>query len=169
VTTSTSTRTTTASNSSNNSGTARPARPAQAAAVRQGARHTGRAARQAGCPAVARAPRPAVVRPAAPAPAAPAGTHLTARGRAVVLVVLVALLLAAFSLGRTVAEGSTAVQSGAAVEQVTVLPGDTLWAVASRLAPGQDPRPVVEQIRRLNDLPGGGLQAGQQLLLPVAP
>jgi hypothetical protein len=109
-----------------------------------------------------------VVRPAASAEAPRTGTHLTGRGRAVVLVVLVALLLAAFSLGRTVAEGSTEAPAGAQVEQVTVLPGDTLWAVAQRIAPGQDPRPVVEQIRRLNDLPGGGLQAGQQLLLPVA-
>jgi LysM repeat protein len=83
--------------------------------------------------------------------------------------VLVLLLLAAFSLGRTGAQGSTTVQPGVQLEQATVLPGETLWAVAQRLAPGQDPRPVVDQIRRLNDLTSAELQAGQQLLLPAAP
>jgi hypothetical protein len=97
------------------------------------------------------------------------GTHLTARGRVVVVAALVLLLLAAFSLGRTAAEGSTSVQPRVQLEQVTVLPGDTLWAVAQRIAPGQDPRPVVEQIREVNDLSNAELRAGQQLLLPVAP
>ena len=95
------------------------------------------------------------------------GMRLTARGRLVVVAVLAMLLFAAFSLGRTAAEGSTQVAPGAQVEQATVLPGETLWGLAQRLAPGQDPRPVVDQIRRLNDLSSAELQAGQQLLLPV--
>lgn len=132
-------------------------------------RHAGRAAaRPAGCPSVRVAVRP-LPRPVPPRQGpAPTGTHLTTRGRVVVVAVLVLLLLGAFSLGRTGAEGSTEVQPQVAVEQTTVLPGETLWAVAKRLAPGQDPRPVVDQIRRLNDLSSGELQAGQQLLLPVA-
>jgi hypothetical protein len=134
-------------------------------------RHAGRTApRSAGCPSARTVAARPLQRPAA-RPAAPArstGTHLTARGRVVVVAVLALLLFAAFSLGRTVAEGSTEVQPQAAVEQTTVLPGETLWAVAKRLAPGQDPRPVVDQIRRLNDLSSAELQAGQQLLLPVA-
>jgi hypothetical protein len=97
------------------------------------------------------------------------GMHLTARGRVVVVAALVLLLLAAFSLGRTAAEGSTSSQPRVQLEQVTVLPGDTLWAVAQRIAPGQDPRPVVEQIREVNDLSSAELTVGQQLLLPVAP
>lgn len=95
-------------------------------------------------------------------------THLrlTDRGRALLVLALALLLFGAFSLGRVGAEGST---GGAAAEPqaVTVAPGETLWGIARRLAPGQDPRPVVEQIVRLNELDGGGLQAGQQLLLPV--
>lgn len=153
-----------------------PTRPASATSApvasvlgERAVRHSGRGARPAGCPS-ARGPvraTPALApRPDAPAPA---GTHLTARGRTVVLAVLVLLLLAAFSLGRTVAVGSTAAPVGPAVEQVTVLPGDTLWSVAQELAPGQDPRPVVDQIRRLNDLSSAELTAGQQLLLPAAP
>lgn len=93
--------------------------------------------------------------------------RLTRRGRAVVVVGLVLLLLAAFSLGRVGAVGSTDAAAPPQVEVTTVAPGETLWKVAKRIAPGQDPRPVVDQIIRLNDLPGAGLRAGQQLLLPV--
>ena len=100
------------------------------------------------------------------APAAPrSGVRLTRRGRVVVVAALVGLLFAAFSLGRVGAEGSTSTERPA-TQVVTVAPGDTLWGVASRLAPGQDPRPVVEQIRQLNDLDSGGLRVGQQLVLP---
>lgn len=100
-------------------------------------------------------------------PADRTGIRLTARGRLVVVAVLAMLLFAAFSLGRTAAEGSTEAAPGARVEQATVQPGETLWGLAERLAPGQDPRPVVDQIRRVNDLDSAELQAGQQLLLPV--
>ena len=101
--------------------------------------------------------------------ASAAGTvRLTRRGRAVVVAALALLLFAAFSLGRTGAEGSTSAAPAPELRTTVVLPGDTLWSVAQELAPGRDPRPVVEQIRRLNDLPGGALRAGQLLVLPAA-
>lgn len=117
------------------------------------------------------APRPrTAVRPAAWAPRpverSAAGTRLTRRGRLAVVLGLVVLLTAAFGLGRSGAEGSTS--TAPELRTVVVAPGDTLWGVASELVPGEDPRPVVEQIRRLNDLSGGGLRAGQQLVLPAA-
>jgi hypothetical protein len=96
-----------------------------------------------------------------------AAVRLTRRGRLTVVAVLALLLFAAFSLGRVGAEGSTEVVPAAQVETTTVMPGETLWGVAKRIAPGQDPRPVIEQIRSLNGLPDAGLRAGQQLLLPV--
>lgn len=135
-------------------------------------RHPGRPARPVGCLAArAAAPRPAPVGAAAPGPVLPARptTRLTGRGRLTVVAVLVLLLLAAFSLGRTGAEGATTAPAVAQVEQTTVLPGDTLWAVAQRVAPGEDPRPVIDQLRELNELASPELQAGQQLLLPVPP
>ena len=46
---------------------------------------------------------------------------------------------------------------------VTVRPGDTLWAIASRVAPGQDPRAEVDRLQRLNRLPGPALVPGQVL------
>ena len=47
-----------------------------------------------------------------------------------------------------------------------VEPGDTLWSIARRVAPGRDPRPVVDAMVEANDL-RGGLQAGQELSVPV--
>jgi Tfp pilus assembly protein FimV len=92
------------------------------------------------------------------------GLRLTRRGRALVVLVVAALLLAAFSLGRV----STQAVSDAppTPAHVTVRDGETLWQVASRIAPHQDPRPIVAQIERLNGLDGAGLRAGQDLLVP---
>ena len=95
--------------------------------------------------------------------------HLTRRGRTLLLLALVGVLFAAFSLGRANSQAApTAGDAPASVEQVTVQPGESLWAVARRIAPENDPREVIGQIRRLNRLEGSQLQAGQQLLLPTA-
>jgi len=50
-----------------------------------------------------------------------------------------------------------------------VRPGETLWAIASRLAgPDRDPRPLMDRHAVENGLVGGNLQAGQTILLPAA-
>jgi hypothetical protein len=96
-----------------------------------------------------------------------AGLRLTRRGRVVLLLALVVLLLAAFSLGRV---GSQAAPRGARptapLAQTTVHQGETLWSVARRVAPGTDPRAVVLRLQELNHLDGAGVRAGQLLLLP---
>jgi hypothetical protein len=48
----------------------------------------------------------------------------------------------------------------------TVKPGDTLWDIARRIAPGQDPRTVVDELIADNHLQGS-LQAGQAIDLPA--
>lgn len=102
-------------------------------------------------------------------PAAQASSvHLTGRGRFLLVASLVAVLLGAFSLGRTASQASPAAAPAPAVEVTTVQVGDSLWSVAQRVAPDNDTRQVVAQIRRLNDLTGSDLKVGQQLLLPVA-
>lgn len=89
--------------------------------------------------------------------------RLTRRGRAVLLLVLVVLTLAAFSLGR--ASTSTAASEAPATRRVIVVqPGETLWSIAERVAPDADPRVTVGRLRDLNDL-DGALQAGQRLVL----
>lgn len=95
-------------------------------------------------------------------------SRLTRRGRLLVVLLSAGLLLAAFSLGRADSQAAVAPSTGGAVlEQTVVMPGDTLWSIARDIAPDNDPREVIAQIRELNDL-SGGLIAGQQLLLPTA-
>ena len=95
--------------------------------------------------------------------------HLTGRGRLLVLLALVALLLGAFAFGRSASHAAVTAESGGpTLTQVTVQPGDTLWSVSRRLAPHRDPREVVDQLQRLNHLDSSALQVGQQLLLPLA-
>ena len=96
--------------------------------------------------------------------------RLTRRGRTVLVLLLAALLLAAFSLGSQATQASDVAVDSATVqlEQTTVQPGESLWSVAQRIAPDNDPREVVAQIQRLNDLSGSQLQVGQHLLLPAA-
>lgn len=142
--------------------------------------------------AAARPARPArPVRPVHPggrAVPAPSPLVLTRRGRrlvragllGVVTVLLAAgLVLAWVGLAATVApgasagDGSAAVVSGAGMGaatetvEVVVRPGDTLWALARAHAPERDPRSVVGEIVRLNDLGSAGVQAGAVLLVPA--
>ena len=117
-------------------------------------------------------------RPAAPVRLRPVGARvvrsararprLTRRGR--VLAGLVALLatlttsLAITERMQVVHEPASPVPATAPAE-VVVAPGETLWSIAERVAPDRDPRGVVDQIRRINGLPSGDVQAGQTLRL----
>jgi nucleoid-associated protein YgaU len=49
-----------------------------------------------------------------------------------------------------------------------VRPGDTLWSIARRLEPGEDPRAVVDEIAEANRIAAGDLVPGQVLVLPSA-
>lgn len=44
--------------------------------------------------------------------------------------------------------------------------GDTLWSIAERVAPGQDPRPVVDALAAANGVDPGALVPGQALVVP---
>lgn len=96
----------------------------------------------------------------------PVTMRLTRRGRALLVVLVMALTLVVFSLGRAT---SHAADSGAPITRPTtvVQSGETLWQVARRVAPREDPRVTIERILKLNDLAGAHLvRAGQQLILP---
>ena len=95
--------------------------------------------------------------------------RLTVRGRRL-LVALAALPLAA-GIGFAAIGGGSALASGEAAQAttfdtVTVMPGDTLWAIAEDVAPTTDPRTVINEIQKLNALSSGSLQVGQQLAIP---
>jgi hypothetical protein len=106
----------------------------------------------------------AVVRPVRPV----RRVRVTRRGRLVLVAAGALVLLLVISFGRTGSQAATATGTGPTLQQTTVQPGETLWAVAQRIAPKNDPREVIAQIRRINHLHSSVLRTGQQLLLPVA-
>ena len=78
----------------------------------------------------------------------------------------VALIVAAFLLvAPGLAKGDGPQRPSPQVHYV-VEPGDTLWSIARRVAPGRDPRPVVDAMVEANHL-HSGLQAGQELSVPI--
>ena len=106
---------------------------------------------------------PARVAPAARRIASP--VRLTRRGRALLVLLLVSVVLVAFSLGRTSADaGSTTAPSP--TRTTVVQPGETLWAIARRVAPAADPRQTVARLSELNGLGSAPIVAGQRLVLP---
>lgn len=112
--------------------------------------------------------RRAQVRRVPSAEAAPSGSslRLTRRGRVAVWVLALAV---AAGVGLS-AQSATADAPGAAlpVETRVVAPGETLWQIAGEVAaPGADLRDVVAELVDLNGLGGAGLQAGQEILVPV--
>lgn len=50
---------------------------------------------------------------------------------------------------------------------VVVRAGDTLWAIAGRVAPDLDRRPVVRALAEANDIQGTRLDPGQILVVPA--
>jgi hypothetical protein len=50
------------------------------------------------------------------------------------------------------------------VRPVVVRPGDSLWTIAERLAPGDDPRPVVDEVQAARR--GAPLVPGETILWP---
>lgn len=100
---------------------------------------------------------------------APAAVRLTRRGRFVLVLAVLVLALLAFTVGRgSSAQGATDGPARTTYVSTTVHAGETLWSVAQRVAPSQDPRTVIAAIQKLNHLHSSSLQAGQQLLLPHA-
>jgi hypothetical protein len=110
--------------------------------------------------------------PAAPAarPMAAGPLHLTRRGRLVVTVLALVLILGmALGTAGRVAAGSPA--QAPALEAVVVQPGQSLWGFAAQALPGIDTREAVLRIRELNALEGARanvIHPGQVLLVPAS-
>lgn len=52
-------------------------------------------------------------------------------------------------------------------KSVTILPGDTLWAIAQKHSGNTDIRKYIYEIKHLNNLNGATIYAGQRLILPL--
>ena len=110
-------------------------------------------------------PRPAA-RPSG-RPASGGQLRLTRRGR-----VVVTLLLLGLVLGAAVLFGGTSVATGDAgadvpTRTVVVGEGDTLWDIAGEVAAPGEVREMVHEIEKLNSLPGPALEVGQELAVPA--
>jgi len=98
----------------------------------------------------ARALRPR--RPASPRAATPRGrrTFPAARRRRIAIAVLaVGIVVVAQQAGVALGGSPLAPErrpTVSATQAIVVHPGDTLWGIAQRLAPGEDPRPIVDQL-----------------------
>lgn len=96
--------------------------------------------------------------------------RLTRRGRAVfttliALPIIVALLWLSFSASSgAIASSEPAVVS---YETVSVGYGDSLWQIAARIAPNEDPRDVIDELIQLNQLTESMLRPGQLLYVPL--
>jgi LysM repeat protein len=93
--------------------------------------------------------------------------RLTRRGRLVVLLLTLGVVLTAALLlsGRSTATS----ESGRSVptEKVLVEPGQTLWGIAADVADDGDVRAMVDRIEQLNALDDSMLYAGQVLFVPA--
>jgi nucleoid-associated protein YgaU len=92
--------------------------------------------------------------------------RLTRRGRLVLLITAITLMLFGFSIGKSVSFASTVPAPATGTQTVVVQPGETLWAIATQVAPKTDPRVTIQRIIALNGLRNSDILAGQQLALP---
>jgi Tfp pilus assembly protein FimV len=75
--------------------------------------------------------------------------------------------LVAAALAVLILLGTAAPSAGAAhPAKVVVRPGETLWAIALRARPGQDPRQEVYAIEQANHLSSATLTAGEVVMVP---
>ena len=115
------------------------------------------------------APRLRLVEPRRQPDPRPARRHRRAvyqRRRVLAALVGLGLVLAVFRAGEALG-GSSLASPGRLphVEQVVVQPGDSLWSIAQRVAPGRDPRPVVDALSR--SLGSSQLYAGETISVPA--
>lgn len=95
------------------------------------------------------------------------GLELTRRGRLAAFAAFLVFALALLLVVGGQASGSGERGEVAPVQIVHVETGDTLWDIATRVAPGADPREVIVEIERLNTLPAGSLPVGAEIAVPV--
>lgn len=109
-------------------------------------------------------------------PAERGPARLTRRGRVVLISLLGSTAATVFVFAALAAMAMGASSAGAATESFFRLPesstvivgeGDTLWGIAERLRPFEDPRKTVDELVEINELPGPVLEPGQELLLPT--
>jgi LysM repeat protein len=94
--------------------------------------------------------------------------RLTRRGR-IVLATFASVLLSVMVVlsGQITADAGSA-SGGPALATVVVQPGESLWSIASVVAPTADPRETIALIRDLNGMQGSTVVPGQSVVVPIS-
>jgi hypothetical protein len=87
------------------------------------------------------------------------------RRRVLAALVGLGLVLAIVRAGATLGGSIAAPERLPHVQLVVAQPGDSLWSVARRAAPGHDVRPIVDAMAR--SLHTNAIAAGQQIAVPT--
>lgn len=96
--------------------------------------------------------------------------RLTRRGKAVLSAAAAAVVLSAMGallFGQPGSAAATSVAGEANYGYVVPTPGDSLWEIAERLDSAADPRDVVAELVRFNQLPSAELNAYEPLAVPA--
>jgi hypothetical protein len=93
------------------------------------------------------------------------GGHLTTRGRRLVALLALVPLVAAMVL--TGSHQASATGTSPTSRQIVVHSGESLWDIAVRVAPNEDPRKTMWDIQKLNHMTTSRLDSGQALIVPV--
>jgi hypothetical protein len=93
--------------------------------------------------------------------------RLTRRGRVVLLVLFLVVLMGAVLALSGYSAATDTRGPVPPTRTVVVHEGDTLWGIASTVAGGGDVREVVHELEELNALPGPELTEGQRIAVPA--
>ena len=96
--------------------------------------------------------------------------RLNRRGRLARTLVVLSLAIVAASVAGGQAGADTSKSTVAAADSfitVTVAPGDTVWSLASRVAPQGQAGALVSAIIEINSLGSGDVVAGQKIRIPL--
>jgi hypothetical protein len=108
-------------------------------------------------------------RSAAPSTRGSGRIRLTRRGRLVFTSLAAAPLIAVAAWLGVNALPAVATSSSSSVtfEYATIESGQSLWQLASTIAPEADPRDVIADLMRLNQLDSSTVSPGQRIAIPV--
>jgi Tfp pilus assembly protein FimV len=81
---------------------------------------------------------------------------------------LVAMMIGTALMGPVARAVTRPQMTPAASRTYVVRSGDTLWGIAGRLAPQQDPRVLVQALSDANHVDAGSLVPGQTLVIPAS-
>jgi hypothetical protein len=93
--------------------------------------------------------------------------RMTKRGRAVLLTVIAAPLVASALFFGINAGGATATSSSTPLTTITVPAGESLWQIAAQVAPHADRQSFIADVVAVNQLSSVTLQPGQTLKIPA--